>query len=76
MVKSSFQEECLSADSIKGAPRYFVGRVDALKPKIWAMLLWVGSGVLKKKISDFSWLMVIPEALEKVESMFLMDLAS
>ena len=76
MVKSSFQEEFLSANSIRGAPRYFEGRMAALKPRIQAMFLWAGSGVLKQNISNFYWLIVMPEALEKVESMFLMDLAS
>jgi hypothetical protein len=47
---SSFQEECLRAESIKGAPRYFEGRGDMVKPKFLAMFLWVVGGVLKKKM--------------------------
>ena len=47
-----------------------------MKSSIMEMFLWVGKGVLKKKISDFSRLIVIPEDLEKVESILLRDLVS
>ena len=61
---------------MSGEPSYFKGRLAALKPIIREAFLWVGRGVLKKNISDFSKLTVMPEALEKVESMLLMDQAS
>ena len=56
---------------MRGLPRYFEGRVAILKLRTWAMFLWVGIGVLKKNLLDFSWLIVIPKALEKVERMCL-----
>ena len=75
-VRSSLHEEYLRPESIRGALRYFEGRVAILKLRTRAMFLWVGIGVLKKNISDFSWLSVIPEDLEKVVRMCLRALAS
>ena len=76
LARSSFEEECLSPESMRGAPRYLKGTVAILKFRMWEILHWVGRGVLKKKISSFSWLMVMPEALEKVERMLLKVLDS
>ena len=61
---------------MRGAPRYLEGIVAILKFRMREILRWVGRGVLKKKISDFSWLMVMPEALEKAERMLLKVLDS
>ena len=61
---------------MRGDPRYSEGRVAILKFRMREILHWVGRGVLKKKISNFSWLMVMPEALEKVERMLLKVLDS
>ena len=47
-----------------------------MNPKILEIFLSVGKGVLKKKMLDFSRLIVMPKALEKVESIVLKDLAS
>jgi len=63
---SSFQEECVRAESVKGPPMYFEGRGEMVKPKVLAMFLWVVGGVLKKKMWDLSRLTEAPKALEKV----------
>ena len=60
------QEEFLRALSIKGMPRYLDGRELLLKPSIVEMWCWIGGGVLKKKIRDFSLLHSSPEASKKV----------
>ena len=46
------------------------------KPNIMAMLHWVMIGVLKKKIWDFSVLIVVPAAEEKLSRMDLKYQAS
>ena len=61
---------------MRGDPRYLEGRVTILKFRMQEILRWVGRGVLKKKISNFSWLMVMLEALEKVERILLKVLDS
>ena len=61
---------------MRGAPRYLEGIVAILKFRMREILRWVGRGVLKKKISNFSRLMVMLEALEKVERMLLKVLDS
>lgn len=50
----SFQEECLRAEAIRGAPRYLEGRRSMENPRIWPMDFWVEAAVLKKKIWDDS----------------------
>jgi hypothetical protein len=39
LSRSSLQDECFITESIKGAPRYLVGREEMEKPKILAMFL-------------------------------------
>jgi hypothetical protein len=45
---------------------YLDGRELRLKPKITVMWSWIDIKVLKKKIWDFSSLISIPEASQKV----------
>ena len=60
LSRSPFQEECLIIESKRGAPKYFEGRVETVKPKMWETLRLVIAYVLKKKICDFSRLIVVP----------------
>ena len=69
LSRSSFYEECLISESKRGAPNYFEGRVEEVKPKMRELLHLVIVFVLKKKICEFSRLIVVPEALEKVRKM-------
>ena len=65
-VRRCSQEEFLRALSIKGKPRYLDGRELLVKPRRSEIFLWIGGGVLKKKIWDLSLLQSSPEASEKV----------
>ena len=64
------------AKSIRGAPRYLVGRCAIVSPRIIVMLFCVEIGVLKKKIWDLESLMERPEAWEKRFKMALKEQAS
>ena len=69
-------EELRRGLSIRGMPRYLDGRELLLKPRISVMWRWIGGGVLKKKIWDFSLLHSRPEAAAKAWRMSRMVLAS
>lgn len=59
------QEECLMAETVRGAPRYLEGRVAIGNPRIQAIAVLTTGGVLKKKICDFELFMLVPKASEK-----------
>ena len=62
--------------SERGIPRYLMGRVPILKPRILARQVLTFPCVLKKNIQDFSLLIIVPEASIKVLRIFLILLAS
>ena len=59
------------AKSMRGVPRYLEGREEIENPRMWEMLHWVRSGVLKKKIWDLELLTEGPSAKEKQSKMDL-----
>ena len=72
-VRRCSQEEFLRALSINGKPSYLDGRELLVKPRRSKMCLWIGGGILKKKIWDFSLLHSSPEASKKVWSISWME---
>ena len=76
MSRRSFQEECLREELISRAPRYFEGRLEAFKPNIVVIFVWVIRGVLEKKTIIFLGLRAILEAFEKVDRISQKFLAS